>query len=310
MGFSLIASTSLAGTSASSLTTSAINTTGANLIVVGITNQLQGGLSLSDSKGNTWTLIQTSNDPSMDQYAKLYYCYGPSVGAGHTFTVTGSYSPIAVLAFSGAASSPLDQQTGSGNDSAGGFQPGSVTPTQNNELIVSFVGIQPSSSPSVDSGFTLNSSGILVAAVSYGWGMAYLIQTTAGATNPTWTLPGSTTNTGINATFEAASGNYPESVSDSLTLSASASANNAATGSLSASVTLSASASAIGKSFPSLSDSITMSDSAAAIMAAAAAVADSLHLSDSASFAGESSVAFRRPSSALGARVGSRQTIG
>ena len=85
---------------------------GANLIVVSIAYQGSAAIYLSDSEGNSWTLITQTSGGAVTQNA-LYYCANPAVSSSQTFHVdcdTG-YPLICVMAFSGAASSPLDQSS-------------------------------------------------------------------------------------------------------------------------------------------------------------------------------------------------------
>ena len=111
----------------------------------------------------------------------------PAVSSSQTFHVdcdTG-YPLICVMAFSGAASSPLDQSSNNKVDVDGGIQPGSITPSENNCLVVTAL-ISTDEAPSVDSGFAADSVA-LSSNVTYGGGIAYLVQATAAAVNPTWT---------------------------------------------------------------------------------------------------------------------------
>jgi hypothetical protein len=95
-----------------------------------------------------------------------------------------------VQCFSGAVSSPLDQQTGSASSSTGltSFQPGSVTPSANNELVVSLITAHITtltSEVSISGGYTIT-DGIDGNGSHIGGAMAYYKQSTAGAVNPTW----------------------------------------------------------------------------------------------------------------------------
>jgi len=183
---------------ATSVTTSAIDTTGADLLIATIfsfTNDVSGAI--TDSKGNTWPGSPTAQGGAAGAYTKLRFVQGGTVGSGHTFTYTGSistYGGILVAAFSGSLASPVDQQT-SAFAAANTVQPGSITPTLNTELVVtSFCGneMAVSGTATVNSGFALTDS------VSGGGGtegaMAWLQQTTAAAVNPTWTAGDSSSN--------------------------------------------------------------------------------------------------------------------
>jgi hypothetical protein len=136
-GFTLIAHASAAGQD--SPATGAIDTTGANLLVVAISQYagVETGI-VSDNKGNTWAALTTQAMGSV--LSRLYYTASPTVGSGHTFTLGGTvYGTIAVQAWSGANTVPFNVENGAAT--AGGvggvsLQPGSVTPSQNNSLVV------------------------------------------------------------------------------------------------------------------------------------------------------------------------------
>ena len=196
MGFALINSVSVQGPG--NFTSAAIDTTGATLLVLAVSYYIAPP-TVSDSKGNTPTQIVDIGGGAAE-HLRLYYYSNPTVGSGHTFTVDAGYHSSGLLAFSGAVlSSVLDQNSGT----IGSSQPGSITPTENNEVIVSAAGAGFGSSCSVDSGFTK------VFDIAFGGGdhlqlgMGYKIQTTAGAVNPTWT---GASGGAVQASFKALSG--------------------------------------------------------------------------------------------------------
>lgn len=189
MTITLISSTKSAGTAGS--TTPAINTTGANFIAIAIAggNAVE---TVSDSKGNTYTALTTQTTSGPDSV--LYYCVSPTVGTGHTFTnaATSSFSVIMVAAFSGLLTSgTFDVQNGATSGATvTSIQTGSITPSANNELIVSgFAGNVGATSISIDSGFTIVQSSPYNAGTSYAGGLAYFVQSTASAVNPAWSWP-------------------------------------------------------------------------------------------------------------------------
>jgi hypothetical protein len=196
-GWSLIAHTGIDGTG-SGVTTSAINTTGANLLVA-VCNWYASSGSISDSKGNSWTLgFATSG---ADTQVSIYYVYNPTVGSGHTFTWSAANGPIMVMAWSGSASSPADQSAGQNATGSTTIQAGSITPSQNNELVIAGVGAN-NSTLSIDSGYTITDNESYTSGVSLGGAGAYLIQTTATATNPAWTLSGTNDSAAAILSFE------------------------------------------------------------------------------------------------------------
>lgn len=197
-------------------TTTGIDTTGCDLLVVIVTRYSGSSApTLSDSKSNVWTALGETTQGS-DGAVRMYYCQSPTVGAGHSFTVSGSstYSTVGFIGFSGSASSPFDTGIESGA-SSGIFtttlQPGSVTPSVNGALLVVAEMFNNSSSAtvSIDSGFTEAFERAPVSGQSYGTAMSYLVQLTAAAINPTVTIsaPAGTEYMGLRiASFKPAGG--------------------------------------------------------------------------------------------------------
>ncbi len=179
------------GTSSGS-TTAAANTTGANLIVLAVQYLMEPTITVSDSAGNTWTALSAYGSYA-ESASQMYYCLNPVTSAAHTFTVSGSgsYAQISALAFSGAGA--IDQQAGYAATTIGNtsVQPGSITPSYANELIVSSVNNNGLYSISINDSFTAYTYN-QVNNVTFGGGIAYLIQTSAAAIDPTWSFAAST----------------------------------------------------------------------------------------------------------------------
>jgi hypothetical protein len=178
-------------------TTSAIDTTGADTIFVEVAHQ--SALTPSDSKGNTWDLIR-NHDNGFGVQNSLYRLGSgnATVGTGHTFTGTVVSGPmsIAIMAFAGGATSSIDDQENSGGGIFGTtIQPGSITPSAANTLLVTGVTFSEDNNEpsSIDGGFTIAASSGTVAG-HFGTGIAYLVQGGAAAANPTWTAPISATH--------------------------------------------------------------------------------------------------------------------
>lgn len=193
---------------ASPLTTSGIDTTGADLLVaiVYVHNTNSPGV-VSDSKGNSWSYGTTYG--SANGSIRIAYCVPASVGSGHTFTNTfGALSVgIEVFAFSGANATPFDVENGLNNDSSvATFQPGSVTPSQANSLIIAGVNwFNTVTSPSIDSGFTI-SDYTDNGSTSYYGASAYLEQGAAASVNPTWSWTTTRNVRGAIMVFKPAAG--------------------------------------------------------------------------------------------------------
>lgn len=178
-------------------TTSGLDTTGATLLIAVVT--YAGTVSVTDSNGNTWTALTAYSNTGVT--SQIYYVNSntPTVGASHTFTLngTGIAGAINVLAFSGTDATPYDgQQNGSNSASASSIQPGSVTPTANNYLIVTgFSGGNTfGGSATINLSYTITNQKALTGGTNYGTAAAYLIQGTAAASNPTWTLGSTVSN--------------------------------------------------------------------------------------------------------------------
>jgi hypothetical protein len=183
-------------------TTGAINTTGADLIVLALA--YDSASTASDSKGNTWTFVGSYNTGA-GQIIALYYCQNPTVGSGHTFSGSLSYGAVAVSAFSGSTSSPYDVKNGTAMGSSGtSVATGSITPSQDNELCVAAIALGGSSaSASINGSFTIGTSLNATSGVNYGVGLAYLVQTTAASANPTWSWTNAATNVAMIASFKS-----------------------------------------------------------------------------------------------------------
>lgn len=191
MSFVLKGHVSATGNTTGAGPTSAIDTSGANLIVLTIT-YLVNSVFPVDSKSNTYTKAVDTTSSGGDQGVQIWYCFNPTVGSGHTFTVssggTGNiYPAMEVSAWSGAITSPLGPTAHALSGTATSIQPGSITPAHDNALIISGCTSQITTSTiNVDSGFTITDQDPQVGGTNYGGAQAYLIQGSAAAVNPTW----------------------------------------------------------------------------------------------------------------------------
>jgi hypothetical protein len=176
----LVASTIAKGSS--SVTTAAINTTGASFLVAALASYASGTSQIvSDSKGNSWTVLQ---DYGANAEVQLFYCSHPTVGTGHTFTSACVAPALAVAAFSGMLDSGTVDMTTTG---AGATQPGSGTPGHSGDVIFTAAASNTDSGTwAVDQGFTIAQQCAGTTGASEGVALAYLHQTTAAALNPTW----------------------------------------------------------------------------------------------------------------------------
>jgi hypothetical protein len=183
------------------VTTGTLNIATANAIVVGVADyQLASLGTVTDNAGNTYTRVRTNTDGVSPRIA-LYVCLAPVVSSSMTFTYTGgggtvAYPSIYVVGLHSTYPLVVDQQNGTGLSSATSGQPGSITPSQDNCIVFTACNSTGSfgvpAPPSVSSTYSTNiMRAPFVNLRNFAGGMAWNIQTTATATNPTWTYAGS-----------------------------------------------------------------------------------------------------------------------
>lgn len=200
---------------ASGGTTSAFDTTGSDILFlcVGYLGISSGPPTISDSKGNTW--VPLTKYELQFAGSRIYYCIAPTVGSGHTVTATGSstYASVYVAGFSGAEqASPFDAENGATDASAASIATGSVSPSEDGELVIAFLASQlgAADNPTIDGGFASPPDGLNQTAQGLGIQFSFLVQTSAASANPTWTCaPGAYLTTSI-ATFKPAGGGAAE----------------------------------------------------------------------------------------------------
>lgn len=210
MSFSTIASWAAVG-GVSSATTAAANMVGADLEVVSVgdeTSATPGGATITDSDANTWSVARTVASGNVRH--RILYCANPTVSSSQTVSGNGfaTYMAFAGEGYSGAHASPLDQTNGAASGiTFGTVSPGSITPTEDNELVIcssNYSDFNQSSTATIDSGFS-EISEIVRTGNNTGLLMAKKVQTTAAAVNPaiTFSPTGVDARTAI-ASFKAA----------------------------------------------------------------------------------------------------------
>lgn len=191
MAIALVANVKKQGDSTGSGNSAAIDTSGSSLLVMVVSDYDVSTASVpTDSKSNTWTSLtaQVAGGGGAGRIT-IFYVTNPTVGTGHTFASNGTntFASIAVQAFSGAStSSPFDQQNG--NVTTTGFSPlttGSITPSADNEVVCYGQGCVSIQTRSVSVG-SITDQANLVGGSSFSIAAAYIVQTTAGAVNPSW----------------------------------------------------------------------------------------------------------------------------
>ena len=188
---------------ASTFTTGAVDTSGCSLLVVLLSYNAVPVL--SDSKSNTWTPLTAQAGAGGS--SQLYYAANPIVGAGHTFTATGvnKFAVVSMAGFGGVVSlTPFDQQNGTAGGAATTIQTGSITPLFAGELLIAGVaGDSAATAPTIDTSFIITDATAGSAGNFQMGGLAYLIETTIAAKNPTWTTTAANAQSAVIASFRA-----------------------------------------------------------------------------------------------------------
>lgn len=138
-----------------------------------------------------WVLIGTVTTPVFGDEADLYIIGGAGFQTGaYTYTTTGTCTSSTLIVFglnnatTTTADSIVDSVTASNTGASGtSLQGGSITPTANNSIVVSFAAID-GASITVNGGFTAEV--INAGAGNYAGGVAVLVQTNSTPANPTW----------------------------------------------------------------------------------------------------------------------------
>lgn len=192
MAFSLIVDTSAASTTATSVTTAAVNTTGANLLVIWTAEVAESTPgTVADSKGNSWVPVasQPAVTAGLGSRVRCWACLNPTVGSGHTVTVTADKPAVSFEAYAtGSSAASVDATVGTSTTTVvTSLATGTLTPAGNNELVLSAAAFASNPSASVAAGYTALNS-VAFSATNRGLSTAYQIQTTGTARNATWTV--------------------------------------------------------------------------------------------------------------------------
>lgn len=178
------------------ITTSAVDSTGSNLIVCAEGANF-GQVTPTDSKSNTYVAVgDQAQNASGTITLQWYVVANATVGTGHTVSTTALYPSLGCLFFSNMNASPYDGASASHNKvdgvGSGGtgttFQSGAVVPSVNNSVVL-VAGSDDNGNivvTAINSGITFGMNGKCDGcATSLGYG--YLIQTPSASINPTLT---------------------------------------------------------------------------------------------------------------------------
>jgi hypothetical protein len=200
----------------SSLSASAITTTAGNLLIAAVTWDATsaGTVSLSDSKGNTWTAATTRQVDVRNKQA-LQIFYARNIAGGST-TVRAIPSPAAswvrliVHEVAGAdLTAPLDQTTVNNAGSGSSITVGPITTSASGEYVFTAAmndGSTPSASFSAATGYTKRA---VAASAHNELASADQVQSAAGPVSSTWKLSSSSSSLAQMASFKAGGASAP-----------------------------------------------------------------------------------------------------
>ena len=176
----------------SSPTTVAADCTGANLIVINTASYAGGLPAPTDSSSNSYTASTCSSVGTGPGQGCVYWKYAPTVTNSMTFSVAQAsvFASIEFIGFSGTAGSSIDQDSNTTLvTSSTTCQPASITPSTTNQVVVASLAANELTGGvnSINSGFTISDQDAGVAGTNYGGALAYIIETSIVAKQPTWT---------------------------------------------------------------------------------------------------------------------------
>jgi hypothetical protein len=191
MAIALVANGSAISADTNTAVTSAMNSSGANF-VVGVGSALSNAQTFTDNQASSW--VAGTNGSGVGNGLVISYARSITQSTAHTVTDSagGNFPSVYAAVFSGVSTNNFDQASSGTATASTSVSPGSVTPTQNNELIITGVTTASSNAVfSIDSGFTILGQFAFVSGAAFGGAMAYKVQGVAAAVNPTWTVTSS-----------------------------------------------------------------------------------------------------------------------
>lgn len=188
-----------------------MSTVGCDLLVLILGSAVGGGaLTIYSDTYNpigNWAFLTEQYNT---ERVRIAYLKNPVVGTAHSVAIHGGaiYLSAYFAGFSGSnLTAPVDQQNGAASTvTSTTIQPGSITPSVPNELIISGMATGLNGvTPSVDASMTLIGSNQGNGSTYNTCGAAYAIQTAAAAINPTWTVASGNNRVSVIASFKSSS---------------------------------------------------------------------------------------------------------
>lgn len=192
-------------------TTDAIDSTGNDLCIYTEADYAGSGAgTYTDSKSNTIANLTSGTSTNMRGW--ISYAKNCTVGTGHTATTTGAYSPAVLLVAAGSnLTAPFDQEAGATTNGASSLATGSITPTEDNELVCASLAAGGAlGTATINTGWTVQVQVDYHGGFNFSNALSCGIQTTATPVNATWSWTGSDAVARI-ASFKMGGGGPPPS---------------------------------------------------------------------------------------------------
>ena len=212
--------TQIGGGDGSDLTSSSINTTGADLIIIFYTYYDSGGspsIPLTDTHTGCASSCNTFHPLTQlsihQNSSRIAYAWNASGGTSHTFTESaggGLYNgTFCVVAYSGSqtSSDPFDKEDSNYAFTGNTLQPGgsgTFTPTAANSLVVTGINVTQQNNPLTISGGSFSIVDQIGPGTDKLSAYAQVIQTAITGVNPTWGTDGVGDSQANIAAFKAA----------------------------------------------------------------------------------------------------------
>jgi len=183
---------------AMTVSSTGFNDSGATLNFIAIVDySLVGPGTLTDNKGNTVTLDTSFTDAASGGRMRVYRVANPTFGTSvsphiYTYTTVGtSYPSIYTVSAKGQYAPVRDRRSVKNNGSAVTTgDAGSITPSVNNELVIGVMMPTTGTNVTTPVGYTLVGRFSYPSIGNFGSLACYQVQTTATATNPSYSWTG------------------------------------------------------------------------------------------------------------------------
>lgn len=174
-------------TGGASCTTPAIDTTGANLIVVAFSSRY--AVVITDSQSNTWVRVQSS---AGYPYSNFFYVMDPVTSASHIFTCESQFGGCGITAWKGVLGFHANAQTTATHYNTLERQPGAIMPIVPGQLMLTalatdyYLNSLAASSISAPYTILINQPAVIDA---FHVSLAYAINPPLTPQDPTWRVP-------------------------------------------------------------------------------------------------------------------------